>query len=56
VRVSAAHILELRSALAAVYTALLRPPPVYTDPALGPGATIKAAHVNELRGAVTAIE
>ena len=55
-RVSASHILELRTALGAVYTAALRTPPVYADPGLGPGTTIKAAHVNELRGAVKGVE
>ena len=55
--IRAAHIAELRTALAQVYASLNRAAPAYTDPALIPGVTaMKAAHVMELRAAVIAVE
>ena len=55
--VRAVHITELRSALAAVYTKLNKPGPTYTDPTITVGVTVaKAAHIQELRRAVVAIE
>ncbi len=51
------HLLTLRQALTAVYTRLGRPAPDWTDPDPVEGSTpIKAAHINELRAAVLAIE
>ncbi len=51
------HLLTLRQALTAVYTRLGRPAPEWTDPDPIAGVTpIKAAHINELRAAVLAIE
>ena len=51
------HLLTLRMALAPVYTQLGRPVPEWTDPDPIAGVTpIKAAHINELRAAVLAIE
>ena len=54
--VLAIHISDLRTALAEAYTAAGLSPPTYTDPALGPRTSIRAAHVGELRAAVIAIE
>ncbi len=54
--VSAAHISQLRAALAPVYTAAGRAQPTYTDPNLTSGTFIKAAHIAELRAAVIVIE
>ena len=51
--VRAQHIVDLRMALSQVYAALSLPPPTYTDPVL---TTIKAAHIEELRAAIIAIE
>ncbi len=54
--VKAVHILELRTALNQVYTRLARALPTYTDPMLVAGqTTAKAAHVQELRNAVSAL-
>jgi Divergent InlB B-repeat domain/Fibronectin type III domain len=54
--VKAVHILELRTALNQVYTRLARALPTYTDPTLVAGqTTAKAAHVQELRNAVSAL-
>jgi microcystin-dependent protein len=50
----AQHILELRTSLAQAYAAAKLTPPVYTDPDLGVGIPIKAAHIAELRSAVVA--
>jgi hypothetical protein len=54
--VKAQHIIDLRTALSQVYVAAGRTPPTYTDPALGPGTTMRAIHITELRAAVIAIE
>jgi len=49
--------MELRTALADVYTALARPQPVYTDAVLQPGMTsIRVIHIAELQAAVVAVE
>ena len=49
--------MELRSALAAVYTAAGRSAPRWTDPAPVRGRTaIRAVHLMELRAAVAALE
>ena len=51
------HLLELRSALAAVYEAVGRSAPSYTDAAPAAGTTpIRAVHLMELRAAVVALE
>ena len=49
------HILELRVTLNAIFTALGRTPPTYTDPTLAAGTTAKAAHIQELRNAVSSL-
>ena len=55
--ISAAHIVELRTALDAVYAAASRPAPTYTDGVLQQGVTmVRAVHITELRAAVVAIE
>jgi subtilisin family serine protease len=56
--VKTVHFSELRGALSEAYTACGRTPTGLfpTDPILGPGTTIKAAHIKELRDAVLAIE
>jgi hypothetical protein len=54
--VKAVHVMEMRTALSEAYTAAAGSQPVYTDPALAPGTTIKAVHIAELRGAVLALE
>jgi hypothetical protein len=55
--ISAAHVLEMRSALQAAYSAAGRPPPSYTDPALSAGQTVvRVVHIAELRSAVVALE
>jgi hypothetical protein len=47
------HITELRSALGAVFTAMTRVGPSYSDATITPGSTvIKAAHFSELRAAI----
>ena len=51
-----AHLLELREAIAAAYVAAGRGAPAWTDAAPMAGTTIRAAHLNELRAAVTALE
>ena len=52
-----AHLLELRSALAAAYAARGRSAPTWTDPAPAPGTTpVRAAHMTELRAAVVALQ
>ena len=54
--IRAIHIVEMRSALGQVYTRLGRTLPAYTDPTIVPGQTVsKAAHIQELRAAVTAV-
>jgi hypothetical protein len=55
-RISAAHITQMRVAINAVYVAMQRTLPVYTDDPLTPGTTIKAAHIAHLRAAVRALE
>jgi len=51
------HVLELRSALDAVYAAAGVPSPAYTEASLEAEVTvIKAVHLNELRAAVRAVE
>jgi hypothetical protein len=55
-RIQAAHINELRTAVAQAYAADGQAAPTYTDPVLGPGIAMKAAHVTELRAAVFGIE
>lgn len=54
--IRAQHILDLRQALVQVYAAAAQTSPTYTDPSLGTGASIKAAHVAELRAAAIFIE
>jgi len=55
--IRAQHILDLRTALAAVYTNATLPPPTYTDSGLVPGVTpLRAVHIEELRDAIVAIE
>lgn len=54
--VRAQHVVDLRNAIGAVYTARGRSVPVYTDPALGAGAVVKAVHVDQLRSAVIVAE
>lgn len=49
VAVRAAHVREMRERLNEALTALQMPTPSYTDATLVAGATIKAAHFNELR-------
>ena len=51
------HLLELREALAAAYSAAGQAAPGWTDAAPVAGTTpIKAAHLMELRAAVIALE
>jgi hypothetical protein len=50
------HLVDLRQALHAVYVAAALATPNYTDADLGAGHLVKAAHVAELRAAVTALE
>ena len=51
------HLLELREALAAAYSAMGQAAPGWTDAATVAGATpIKAVHLMELRAAVIALE
>ena len=54
--VKAAHVSELRTALAAAYLAAGLPAPTYADTELAVGIAIKVVHVAELRSAVRAIE
>jgi len=53
--IKAVHITELRAALNQVFTTLGRALPTYTDPTLGAGTTSKAAHIQELRNAVSSL-
>jgi len=50
------HVLELRSALAEAYVAAFMTPPTYSPPVPGPGVTVMATAIMELRAAVFAIE
>lgn len=54
--IRANHVLQLRTALDAVYVARSVTPPTYTDPGLPAPTVIKAVHINELRQAVRGIE
>jgi hypothetical protein len=54
--IQAAHINDLRTALGEIYAAAGVAPPSYTDPVIGSGTIVKAAHIMELRAAVIAIE
>jgi hypothetical protein len=49
------HIIELREAITAVYTAAGLPAPVFTG-SITSGSVIRAQHISELRDAVTARE
>lgn len=53
--IRAQHIVDLRTALSEAYVAAGRTPPSYTE-VITAGITAKAAHVEELRTAVVAIE
>ena len=51
------HLTELRAALDAVYDAVARSRPSYTDATVTAGTTaVEAVHVMELRAAVLALE
>jgi len=53
----AVHISDLRTALSQAYVAAGMSAPVFaTDPGLGAGMLIKAAHITEIRAALKAIE
>ena len=54
-RISAVHVVQLRSALNAAYDAARRTRPTYTG-GVRSGGRIRAAHINELRRAVLALE
>jgi hypothetical protein len=54
--IRAQHILDLRAALTGAYVAAGLPPPLYTDPTFASGASVKAAHITEIRSAILAIE
>jgi hypothetical protein len=54
--VLAVDISELRTALGQAYAAANQTPPSYEDPGLGPGSSIKAVHITQLRAAVLGIE
>ena len=49
------HLTELRAALDAVYDAMDRPRPNYTDGRITAGDAIKAAHITELREAIDVV-
>lgn len=55
VLIRAQHILDLRVALAGVYSAVQQSQPQYTDPGLAAGSPVKAAHISDLRNAVVAV-
>jgi len=50
--IKAVHILELRSSLDAARALLSLPAVQYTDPGLSSGDSIKAAHIQDLRGGI----
>jgi hypothetical protein len=51
------HLVELRSAVAAVFTARGLSAPTWTDPTITPAVTVaRAVHITELRAAVLALE
>ena len=52
----ASHINQLRSALTAVYLAMGRAAPGFSDSPISAGPLIKAVHIAELRSAVRAVE
>ena len=54
--IGAQHIIDLRTALSQAYAAEGVTPPPYTDPTLGAGTTMKAAHIAEIRAAIVALE
>ena len=54
--IKSVHVTQLRTALSEAYAAAGRPSPTYTDAGLVAGYSIKAAHINELRDAVVALE
>jgi hypothetical protein len=54
--VKAAHITELRRALADVYVASRRAAPTFADPDVSVGMLIKTDHIVDLRAAIEAIE
>jgi len=53
--IRAVYIVELRTALNQVYTKLGKTLPTYTDPTLTAGMMSKAAHIQELRNAVSSL-
>jgi hypothetical protein len=53
--IKADHIIQMRTALQAVYLQRGMAPPTYADPSLSAGTTIQAVHVNQLRAAVLAV-
>jgi len=48
----AAHVSELRTAIAAARAELGLPAVAFTDPSLAAGDFVRAVHCNELRGGV----
>ena len=54
--VRSVHLTQLRAALDAVYDAVARPRPSYTDAMVAGATAVKAVHLMELRGAVLALE
>jgi hypothetical protein len=56
ITIQAQHITELRAALAPAYLTATGTAATYTDPSLGAGATVRAAHISELRAFVLSIE
>jgi hypothetical protein len=51
------HLVELRAAVAAVYSARGLTAPAWTDPTITAAATlVRAVHITELRAAVLALE
>ena len=52
VTVKAAHITDLRNALAGARLTLTLPAATYTAPTITAGLPVSAAHINELRAAV----
>ncbi len=55
--IRSAHVTELRTALEQAYIEAGRTPPPYSDPVIVSGSTVvRAAHIQELRSAVVALE